>query len=63
MLVAFSLRLKQGSTEPYLSLTLAAKIIGFMWRDESVEVRKFYDEQAALKKAEHLLKYPGQDPD
>jgi hypothetical protein len=36
-----------------------AKMIGLMWKDESPAVRKWYDEQAELKKLEHGKMYPG----
>ncbi|ORY75927.1 hypothetical protein BCR35DRAFT_325725 [Leucosporidium creatinivorum] len=35
-----------------------SKLIGYMWRDEAPAVRKYYEEQAALKKAEHSRLYP-----
>ncbi|KAM0790661.1 hypothetical protein ACM66B_004521 [Microbotryomycetes sp. NB124-2] len=35
-----------------------SKLIGFMWRDESHATKQYYDELAAIKKAEHQLQYP-----
>ncbi len=35
-----------------------AKLISYMWRDEAPEVRKHYEDQAAIKKVEHAAMYP-----
>lgn len=41
------------------TLRKIAKLIGFMWRDESLEVKKYYEDEAASRKLEHMVKYPG----
>ena len=42
---------------------VAAKLIGYMWRDEAPEVRSWYDALAEEKKLEHAIKHPGPSSD
>lgn len=51
--------LRSESSGPRKPQSDISKMIGLMWKDESPEVRKWYDEQAELKKLEHLRMYPG----
>lgn len=48
-------------TSPFshVSDARSAKLIGYMWRDESPTVRKHYEAKAAEAKVEHAAKYPG----
>lgn len=35
-----------------------SKLIGYMWREEAPSVKKAYEDEAKLRKQQHILKYP-----
>ncbi|KAL9939757.1 hypothetical protein V8E36_001574 [Tilletia maclaganii] len=59
----FYARLKRNSTEPAATFDRSrgamSRDFAAMWRAESPQVRRQYEEAAEKRKAEHLRKYPG----
>ncbi|KAM0756316.1 hypothetical protein T439DRAFT_278173, partial [Meredithblackwellia eburnea MCA 4105] len=47
---------KELSKKPQSDIS---KLIGHMWREESDEVKRWYESEAELRKLEHRIKYPG----
>jgi hypothetical protein len=51
-----------SSSFPVLTLSHTAKIIGQLWRNETDEIKRKYEQIAEVKKAEHKAKHPGAFP-